>query len=197
LKINPKQVLPLAALSILLIVLAVLFFNLGKESTGLPEAAAPESEAGEETAVQVETRRIVLYFLAENDVYLHPEEREIPIETAPIDEARRVMEELIKGSRRDGISAIPPETRVREIYLMETGVATVDFSREFQDNHPSGAAAENATVFAVVNTLVRNIELIKRVFILVEGGEKETLKGHISLRRALLPRFDLVVGERP
>jgi hypothetical protein len=48
------------------------------------------------------------------------------------------------------------------------------------------------TVFAVVNTLTYNFKSIKRVFILIDGSEKETLAGHIDLSRPLLPRYDLV-----
>ena len=72
----------------------------------------------------------------------------------------------------------------------------MDFSRELSLNHISGSAAEIATVFAIVNPLVRNFDSIKRVFILVDGTERETLNGHVDLTRPLLPRFDLVAGGR-
>jgi len=193
-KIQPRQIILLASLAGLLIVLMVLFFQAGKERAAVPDVSSPASEPGEESAEETVTRKIDLYFLSEDDPLLHPEEREIPVEEAPIEEARLVLEELLRGSRFDGISAIPPETRLRELFITEQGIAMVDFSREFQDNHPSGAAAEMATVFAVVNTLVRNVEAVKRVVILVDGVEKETLKGHVGLRKALLPRFDLAAG---
>jgi hypothetical protein len=49
-----------------------------------------------------------------------------------------------------------------------------------------------ATIFSIVNSLTYNFKPIRKVFILVEGGEKETLGGHISLAQPFLPKHDLV-----
>ena len=54
------------------------------------------------------------------------------------------------------------------------------------------AAVLLAAVFAVVNTVAVNQKAVKRVALLIEGGERETLGGHIDLSRPLLPQYSLV-----
>ena len=71
-------------------------------------------------------------------------------------------------------------------------MAYVDFSKEIQEKHLRGSSAEMATVFSIVNSLAYNFKSIKKVFILIDGVEKETLGGHISLSHPFLPQYDLV-----
>lgn len=192
-----RQWVPLAALAVLAIGLAAAFFMCGQKRAASQAPPPIESATVVRPEETLETRTVILYFLSGEDSLLHTEEREIIAQGGTVDLARRILEELLQGPRKEEwISPIPAETRLRELYITDEGVAYVDFSREFQDNHPSGAAAETVTVFSVVNSLARNLESVRRVFILVEGNEKETLKGHVELRRPLLPRFDLVAGGR-
>jgi len=44
----------------------------------------------------------------------------------------------------------------------------------------------------VVNTLVYNFKPVKKVVLLVEGAERETLGGHVDLSRAFFPDYSLV-----
>jgi germination protein M len=67
----------------------------------------------------------------------------------------------------------------------------VDLSREIMEKHPSGSSAELATVYSIVNTLAYNFKPIKKVFLLVEGSEKETLSGHINLSQPFVPLYSL------
>jgi len=189
---NIKRILPLGVLSVLLLVLAVLFFIGGSEE---PPALAPvpvPDDAGEDSAELPQTRTITLFFLSDEDNLLHPEEREIYTHELTVFEAKQTIEELVRGSSRGALASVPPGTRLREMYIIQDGIAYVDFSRELKDNHGSGTAGETATVFAIVNTLTYNFESIKRVSILIGGNERETLNGHIDLTRPLLPRFDLI-----
>jgi spore germination protein GerM len=135
---------------------------------------------------------VVLFFSSEQDGLLHREEREVIASSSVEDQARTIVLELLRGSLQDYISPIPPETRLREVFITKDGVAYVDFSREFIDKHLSGSSAEISTIYSVVNSLAFNIKSIKKVFILVDGGEKKTLGGHIDLTRPFSPLYDLV-----
>jgi spore germination protein GerM len=191
---DTKKLLLLAALLILLVVLVVIFFVSSREKeikTG-SGALVSESEFGLEESR--ETRKITLFFLSEEDDRLHPEEREIFADTLSVHQAKQTVEELLKGSRNDSISPFPPETALREIYLTPEGIAYVDFSREIQDNHLSGSEAEISTIYAIVNSLAYNFKSIRRVFILIDGGERETLSGHINLRKPFLPQYGLIAN---
>lgn len=189
---DTKRAIILGSLFILLVVLVVLFLSRSGEerirkapAVSLPEL---ESKLGEE----VKTRTVVLFFPAEEDSLLHREEREIVSSPSVVEEAKQVIEELLEGSHNGYLSPFPPETNLREIYLTKEGIAYVDLSREIQEKHLHGSSAEMATIFSIVNSLTYNFKPIKKVFILVEGGEKETLGGHISLAQPFLPKYDLV-----
>lgn len=190
-KISPAQWTLLGLLLIVVLVLAAVFFRgEGGEkiksatevpAAGRPSAAAPAREA----------KTVQLFFITEDDNLLHPEKREIPAGPSVVEEAGQAVKELIRGSDKGYISPLPPETRLRQLFITKDGTAYVDFSREFIEKHPSGSSAELATVYSIVNTLAFNFKPIKKVFILVEGSEKETLGGHINLSQPFLPLYSL------
>lgn len=186
-----KQAAVLAGLFVVFIVLLIVFFSGGGEKIQEPQSQKT-SEPEETQAEPRETRIVKLFFLSEKDNRLHPEERAIWADISDIFQARQTMQELLSGPDKEGLSPFPEGTKLREIYITKQGIAYVDFSRELESEHLSGSAAETATVFSIVNTLTSNFDSIKRVFILINGTERETLAGHIDLRRPLLPRFDLI-----
>ena len=188
-----RQYAFLIALSVLLMVLVVMFFECGEEKKLIPEPVTQMLDSEEISGEEPETKKVSLFFLAEEDDLLHPEVREIKADSV-IHQAKLVIRELIKGSRNGGISPIPVKTKLRELFITDEGIAFVDFSKEIQENQFFGSAGEIAAVFSIVNTLAYNFKSIKRVFILIDGREKETLGGHIDLKRPLLPRFDLAVN---
>jgi germination protein M len=191
---DTKRLVLLGALVAAAIILALVFFRSGGEEKikQLPVDSAKEQEKFQEESLPKKT--ITLFFLSEQDDLLHPEEREIPDSPSVAQLASQTIEELLKGSQNDSLSSFPDETKLRELFITREGIAYVDFSGEIADDHISGSSAEIRTVFTVVNSLTYNFKSIKRVFILIEGIEKETLAGHIDLSRPLLPRYDLVAN---
>jgi germination protein M len=189
---DKRRAIIIGFLFVLLIVLVVLFLSRsgGERIKKAKEVTSPELEQAPGEAG--ETKTVVLFFPAEEDSLLHREEREIWSSPSVVEEARQVVEELLQGSKNGYLSPFPPETSLREIFLTQEGIAYVDFSREMQENHLHGSSAEMSTVFSIVNSLTYNFKPIKKVFILVEGEEKETLGGHISLAQPFLPKYDLV-----
>jgi spore germination protein GerM len=182
----------LTALCLILILLFILtvFGDRGKQGRPL------DFQTDDQSVEPLERRTIALYFPSEEDDLLHPENREIPVYASVALQARRTMEELIAGPSAGLINPIPPETKLRELYLTSQGDAYVDFSREIRENHLFGSSADIATIYSIVHSLTENFEEIKRVYILIEGGEWDTLGGHIDLRRPFLPRPDLIASPR-
>ena len=191
---NAKRIALLVVLLTILAILVVIFFRSDvMEKIKLPtETPPPVLEPFPPGPVQ--TRKIVLFFLSEADTLLHPEEREITASSSIVRQAKQAVEELIRGSERGYISPFPPETKLRELFLTRDGVAYVDFSEEIVEKHLSGSSAEISTIFSVVNSLAYNFKTIKKVFILIEGQERETLGGHINLSRPFLPLYDLIAN---
>jgi len=187
-----KPALALGTLLVILAVLAIIFFTGGERErvrrlAGLnvpkPQPPAVKSE---------EMKTVTLFFLSDDDDLLHRETREIAAGPTAAEEAERALAELVKGSSKGLISPLPAETKVRQVFVTKDGVAYVDFGREIMEKFSYGSSSELAAVFAVVDTLAFNFKTIKKVSILVEGVEKETLGGHIDLTQPFLPDYSIV-----
>jgi len=189
---NKKKLAVLGFLFLLLSVLVFIFFRSSEKEKVRAAPEAPPVESQPRSLEPEKTRTVTLFFLAEDDSLLHAEQRDISSRPSVVEEAKEVIEELIKGPKNEFISPLPPETKVRQIFISKEGMATVDFSKEIMEKHPSGSSAELFTVYSVVNSLVYNFSSVKKVFILVEGGERETLDGHIDLSKPFLPDYSMV-----
>ncbi len=189
---DKKKWVILAALLVFLVVLIIIYFSLGEEAKPGTAPFIPSSQEEPESEEQKEPVVIVLFFPSEHDGLLHREEREFVPESSLALQAKRIILELLSGSRLGFLSPIPPETRLRELYITNDGIAYVDFSRELMDKHLSGSSAEMTTIFSIVDSLCFNLKQVKKVFILIDGGEKKTLGGHIDLANPFLPVYDIV-----
>ena len=187
-----KRIAILGVLFVVLVVLVIVFFKSGLKEKIIPAPPIPPPDVEPLQVQPGQTKIVILFFLSEDDTLLHPEEREIPADTSVVHQAKRTIQELIKGSQRGFISPFPPETKLKELYVTDEGVAYVDFSKDIVEKHLSGSSAEISTIFSVVNSLAYNFNSIERVFILIEGRERETLGGHINLSRPFLPLYDLI-----
>jgi spore germination protein GerM len=174
-----------------LLVLVIVFFTGGggEKVKRFVEANVPKT--ADSTGQKAVTKKVTLFFIADDDL-LHKETREITAGPTEADEAERALAELIRGSEGGLVSPLPPGTRVRQVFIGKDGLATVDFSRDVAENFSYGSTSELAAVYSVVNTLVYNFKPVKKVVLLVEGAERETLGGHVDLSRAFFPDYSLV-----
>ncbi|MBI1951545.1 MAG: GerMN domain-containing protein [Acidobacteria bacterium] len=172
-----------------------------EEGAPAGEGAAPpaEGEAAEPPSFTSEqNRREVLLFFQEADGdSLGPERRKIFLTSSPADQAKQIVVELINGPQEPGLlPTLPPQTRLRGLYLDRGGTAYVDLSSEVADLHPGGTGEEIATIYSLVDSLTYNLPEIKRVRILVNGEERETLKNHLDLRRDYRKDLSIVNMDR-
>jgi spore germination protein GerM len=192
-----RSKLILAAVLFAVLAALVFFFfrtRVRENLRGAPPATT--STAAEEPAAVGEAavlKTVTLFFPREEDGLLVPEEREIPADPSPSREAEEALAELIKGPRGELVPALPPETKLSRVFITRNGTAYADFSRELTEKHPSGTDAELSTVYSIVDTLAYNFPSIKKVFLLIDGEERETLAGHLSLDLAYLPDYNLTV----
>ena len=153
----------------------------GTGGAGANAAAGAGAAAGE-------TRRIraTLFYVAEDGSRLVGVDREVLYAEGPVDQARRLIEALVEPIDKPLLQAIPADTKLRTLFITDTGDAYVDFSPELSSKHPGGSLSELLTVYAIVDTLTVNLPAITRVQILVDGKEVDTLAGHVDLRRPLV-----------
>ena len=139
---------------------------------------------------------VLIYFPAARRDGLIGEPREIFLTAAPGDRAKQILADLISGPATDmGLRALPPRTRLRQVFVLEDGTAYADFSSELKQGIVGGSAEELLAVYSIVNSLTLNIPEIRRVGILINGKPVDTLNGHLDLRRPLPPDSSLIVGQ--
>jgi spore germination protein GerM len=137
-----------------------------------------------EKKVAIKEKKVVtLFFSEEEGEYLVEERREI-LKTGNVEEeAKETVVELNKGPKGKLIPALPSHTRLLTLRMDENGVAKVNFDRTLSKEHPGGSSAEMLTLYSIVNSLTINFPQIKRVQILIDGKEAESIAGHISLKQ--------------
>jgi spore germination protein GerM len=128
---------------------------------------------------------ITLWFASGQEDALVLERRRVPPNQTPIDRVKVSLQELIAGPKSAALRTLPAEVKVREVFIDDQGTAYIDFSEVLSQAHPGGPWAEMLTLRSIMQTLVSNIPEIKRVQILIEGREVETLAGHLYIRRPL------------
>ena len=100
------------------------------ESVPVEEPEEEESGGVAELKVQV----VEIYFPSAQDDGLVAEAREIFVTAAPGDRAKQIVADLISGPVTDlALRAVPRGTRLRQIYVLENGVAYADFSDDLRE----------------------------------------------------------------
>jgi flagellar basal body-associated protein FliL len=129
-----------------------------------------------------ERQQVTLYFSDTNERFLFPEKRYVPQDKSREGQATELIKALVDGSKTGLVNTFPPKTDIISVKIESDQTARINFGQNLVANHPGGSASEMATVYSLTNTLVTNIPEIKKVKILIEGKEQESLKGHIDIR---------------
>jgi spore germination protein GerM len=173
----------------------VLFIGLPRwyAARNAPGAAAPAA-AGPTSSAAVRKITATLYYVAEDGMALAPAQREVPFGATVAEQARAIIEAQLTAAP-PLVSAIPVETKLRDVYVTERGDAFIDLSGEIVAKHPGGSLQEIFTVYTLVNALTVNLPAVTRVQILVDGKEVDTLAGHVDLRHPLSKNMEWVVHD--
>jgi len=135
----------------------------------------------------VKEENVKLYFSTSDAMYLDTEDRTVKGRNIYLE----TVNALIKGPiTSDLVKTIPDDVEVLNI-SKNNDTIQVDFSEEIITNHWGGSSGEISTVYSIVNTLTQ-FEGIKRVEILVEGKEVETLVGHMDLSVPIESNQDII-----
>jgi spore germination protein GerM len=176
---------------LILILIGIGLFGLIHFRQEIEDALKPP--AVKRTAAK-EKREVTLFFSDQEGEYLVGEKRTIAKGEDVEKEAKDVIVELTRGPKGRLVPTLPSHAQVLGFELDEGGLARVSFNRALSKDHPGGTTAETMTVYSIVNSLSFNFPRIKRVQILVEGKEIETIAGHLSLKRPIPSNFNLVKG---
>ncbi|HOG27996.1 MAG TPA: GerMN domain-containing protein [Vicinamibacterales bacterium] len=148
-------------------------------------AAGPMDPGAAPAAPAARRIKATLYYVSADGLGLEAAERDVPFADGASEQGKRIVEALLEPAPDGRVSAIPPGTTLRALYLGGRGDAYADFSDGLRAHHPGGSQHELLTVYAIVDTLTANLPAITSVQILVDGREVDSLAGHVDLRRPL------------
>jgi len=153
------------------------------------EPVASASSTTKETAHITAT----LFFGSPDGQSLVPMRRDVQLAETVVEQGRQiVVAQLMEVPPAPYVSVIPSGTMLRAFYVTERGDAFVDLSSDVVRAHPGGSLNELLTVYAIVNAVTANLPAARRVQILVDGKEADTIAGHVDLRRPLTRDESLV-----
>jgi hypothetical protein len=167
---------------------AALVFYAKRGLPGWARRSGPRPAATAAAAVPAPPGRKIkarLFYVAENGTRLTSVERDVAYGEGADEQAREIIAAQVAPVVEPLVSAIPPGTTLRAVFITTTGDAYVDLSREARTAHAGGTVNELLTVYTIVNVLTVNLPAVTRVQVLVDGKEVDTLSGHVDLRRPL------------
>ncbi|HHY36711.1 MAG TPA: GerMN domain-containing protein [Firmicutes bacterium] len=125
-----------------------------------------------------ETKYVTLYYVTQQGGYLVPVNQKLCNTERPV---RVALERLIAGAAAgEGLIApIPPETKVRDLYLRE-GTAYVDLNEEFARKLGPVRLQARWAVETLVQTLTEFPE-VERVQLLIDGKVREELAEGVEI----------------
>jgi hypothetical protein len=178
-----RRVLALSALTIATALIAWLLFVGLPRWYGRPtRVTTPAPVAAASSGRKIKAR---LFYLSEDGTRLTGVERDVAYGDGSAAQAEEIVKAQIAPVAAPLVSAVPPGTALRALYLTARGDAYVDLSRDVVTGHPGGSLDELLTVYSIVNALTMNLPAVTAVQVLVEGKEVDTLAGHVDLRRPL------------
>ena len=164
--------------SLSLLLLAALLLAGCKSRGGSTAAAGKPSD-------RVTNREIRLFYESPQQV-LVGERRTVRLPEHESAAIAPLMRELMTGPKVPALGRIfPADTTVRAAYLLPDGYAIIDLGGpSLTSGFHTGSHNELMAVYSVVQTVVVNFPTVRRVKILVNGQQAETLGGHIRLDRS-------------
>jgi spore germination protein GerM len=176
------------ALLLAVVLLAACSSGCRRQSAGGGDSQAAGSGGAPTSALPFN-----LYFPS-TDGTLRVVRRTLAVTQEPEQRVRVLLQALVAGPREDGLLApFEHDIEIASTLLSATGVLYVDLRAPGQAAPPSlGSRDELLTVYSLVNTAVLNVPEARRVVLLWNGTQLESLSGHVDTARPLRANQDLV-----
>jgi hypothetical protein len=165
------------------------------KSGSQPAGSAPSGPDGQTFSAppaHEETWTARLYYPAANDQLLA---QEVPVTSGASARSRAthvVVALLSVAPAAPRVPVFPIEVRLGKLLLLEDGTVIVDLRTDpVVEPPPSGSTIEQLRIYAVVNSVLRNVEEAERVVLLWNGVQRPSLSGHVDTGRPLRLRADL------
>jgi spore germination protein GerM len=133
-----------------------------------------------------------LFYVSDDGTTLTSVEHDVPFAEGTVSQAKAILTAQMAPAAEPLLSAVPPGTTLRALFVTAGGEAYVDLSRELTAAHPGGSLNELLTIYTLVGALTVNLPAISSVQLLVDGKEVDTIAGHVDVRRPLLKNLDWI-----
>lgn len=128
------------------------------------------------------TEQVTIYVAYDDVGVVRPKLVRVTLPVGRQERAAEILRSLINlYEERFSPHPLVAGSEIRDVYLVEPGLAIIDLNAVFADSHRSGVLVEELSLVSLVQTLSVNIPGITRVKFLVEGRERDTLAGHADL----------------
>jgi hypothetical protein len=151
--------------------------------------AESENRVAEKAAVappvEGPTEQVTLYLAVDDPGVVRAQSARIPLPGGRQQRAQELLRAVVSAYlQKNSQHPLGAGAEVRDVYIVDPGLAVIDLNVAFADGHRSGVLVEELTVASLVQTLAGNLPGINRVKILVDGKERPTLAGHADLSDA-------------
>ncbi|HET7440977.1 MAG TPA: GerMN domain-containing protein [Terriglobales bacterium] len=170
-------------LSVMVLAVAVMGVYVWQMSSRIAEVQATATDTRPVAPPAAGPTEQVTLFVADDEAgVLHARTARIPLPGGRQQRAEELLRALLDlYLDKSSPHHLAAGAEVRNVYLVEPGLAVIDFNAEFADGHRSGILLEQLTVASFLQSLSANVPGISRIRILVDGKSRETLAGHVDL----------------
>jgi len=143
----------------------------------------------------VSSREIALYFADAEGLALLPETAQIEFSEYTVENCRKALEALIKGSHAGLTPVLPASVQLSSLFLLDGGELVVNFSMELETELKKcrSASLESLMVQSVVNTLMQpalqgaDEASVKSVRFLIQNAPpRESFPAHIDVSQPIV-----------
>ena len=197
--LRSKQIRQIAVSTVTLTIVVVILVILISCDAKQPDTTAtpPPSPIVISESAQTQLQKCTLFFFDTNSLRLAGEERELNLSQDVTQRLKQTITELLNDSISGLYQTIPKGTVLYEVYVDEQSTAYLDFSHHLKDEHIGGTTSEALTIAAILRTVKINFpDDIRKVQILIEGLETDTIGGHVDISKPLNLSLDLEVVSR-
>ena len=158
-------------------------------SSSIAVSSSSSSAASSSGSQKAATMDISVYYPDVNATGLVAVTKTVKAQEA--EKYKAAVEALLAGTDDKNLTAVfPKKTKLRKVSV-SGGMAKVDFDKNLTSGFVGGSTGEEMLVGSLVNTLTEFPE-IKKVQILVEGKEIDSLSGHLDLSRPVERMSELI-----
>ena len=177
----PRQfVITITLLFALTIAMSVYVWQLRRREIRSPRLTEKTEHAAPPTSGPME--QVTVYVAYDSPGELRARSISIPLAGGRQQRAEGLLRGLMSFyTAKDSTHPLAASAEIRQVFLVDPGIAVIDVNSAFVEGQVSGVLAEELTIASLVHTLATNMPGLTRVKILVDGKEQQTLAGHADL----------------